>query len=234
MITSWALKSSRESGFEASRLLIKAATPFAYACSWCLAPSCCCFLGFTGLALDRAYRNSVEGGAAERLQIQVYLLLAALEQEAGEFFVIEDIQDPRYAAINSGLYGFVYDAAMTEMWRSDSALALSLPQGEQSQRMPDVGEAIFDTINDGNGERLFRFSYGILWEGIETPFSVSVAEVAAPYFSEIRDFRQSLGRWLGGAAALLLILLLILLRWDCVPLRAFLSSEISNKAVVSA
>ena len=185
------------------------------------------FFGLTGLALDRAYRNSVEGGAAERLQIQVYLLLAALEQEAGEFFVIEDIQDPRYAAINSGLYGFVYDAALTEMWRSDSALALSLPQGEQSQRMPEVGEAIFDTINDGNGERLFRFSYGILWEGIETPFSVSVAEVAAPYFSEIRDFRQSLGRWLGGAAALLLILLLILLRWGLRPL-ARLSLELRN------
>ena len=29
------------------------------------------FFGLTGLALDRAYRNSVEGGAAERLQIQV-------------------------------------------------------------------------------------------------------------------------------------------------------------------
>jgi two-component system, OmpR family, sensor histidine kinase PhoQ len=42
------------------------------------------FLGFTGVALDRAYRNSVEAGAAERLQVQVYLLLAALEQEAGE------------------------------------------------------------------------------------------------------------------------------------------------------
>ena len=185
------------------------------------------FLGFTGIALDRAYRNSVEGGAAERLQIQVYLLLAALEQEAGEFFVIEDIQEPRYAAINSGLYGFIYDAALTEMWRSDSALALSLSQGEQSSRIPEVGEAIFDTVIDSNGERLFRFSYGILWEGIETPFSVSVAELAAPYFSEIRDFRRSLGRWLGGAAALLLILLLVLLRWGLRPL-ARLSLELRN------
>ena len=185
------------------------------------------FLGFTGIALDRAYRISVEGGAAERLQIQVYLLLAALEQEAGEFFVIEDIQEPRYAAINSGLYGFVYDAALTEMWRSDSALALSLSQGEQSSRIPEVGEAIFDTVIDSNGERLFRFSYGILWEGIETPFSVSVAELAAPYFSEIRDFRRSLGRWLGGAAALLLILLLVLLRWGLRPL-ARLSLELRN------
>lgn len=185
------------------------------------------FLGFTGIALDRAYRNSVEGGAAERLQIQVYLLLAALEQEAGEFFVIEDIQEPRYAAINSGLYGFVYDAALTEMWRSDSALALSLSQGEQSRRIPEVGEAIFDTVIDSNGERLFRFSYGILWEGVETPFSVSVAELAAPYFSEIRDFRRSLGRWLGGAAALLLILLLVLLRWGLRPL-ARLSLELRN------
>ena len=185
------------------------------------------FLGFTGIALDRAYRISVEGGAAERLQIQVYLLLAALEQEAGEFFVIEDIQEPRYAAINSGLYGFVYDAALTEMWRSDSALTLSLSQGEQSSRIPEVGEAIFDTVIDSNGERLFRFSYGILWEGIETPFSVSVAELAAPYFSEIRDFRRSLGRWLGGAAALLLILLLVLLRWGLRPL-ARLSLELRN------
>ena len=160
------------------------------------------FLGFTGVALDRAYRNSVEAGAAERLQVQVYLLLAALEQEAGEFFVIEDIQDPRYASINSGLYGFVYDAAFVEMWRSDSALTLSFSsRGQQTQPMPGVGESVFETVIDATGEQLFRFSYGILWEGIESPCSVRVVELAAPYFSEIRDFRRSLGRWLGGAAA---------------------------------
>ena len=227
MTSSWPLKAvvQRSSGVQASRgtrYSLRARMLFVLSAVLLL------FLGFTGVALDRAYRNSVEAGAAERLQVQVYLLLAALEQEAGEFFVIEDIQDPRYASINSGLYGFVYDAAFVEMWRSDSALTLSFAsRGQQAQPMPSVGESVFETVIDATGEQLFRFSYGILWEGIESPFSVSVVELAAPYFSEIRDFRRSLGRWLGGAAALLLIVLLILLRWGLRPL-VRLSLELRN------
>ena len=47
---------------------------------------------------------------------------------------------------------------------------------------------------------------------------VSVLEVAEPYYVQIRNFRTSLGRWLGGAAVLLLGVLLLLLAWGLRPI----------------
>ncbi len=176
------------------------------------------FLGLTGIVLDQAFRNSVEAGAAERFQVQVYLLLAALEQEDGAFYVLQDIQEPRYSQLNSGLYGYVYGVDGKELWRSDSARTLSLDVVEQTASVPEVGQGIFELLTDYRGEQLFRFSYGILWEGSDSPYFVSVVELAAPYLSQIRDFRASLGRWLGGAALLLLMVLLMLLAWGLRPL----------------
>ncbi len=176
------------------------------------------FLSLTGLALDRAYRSSVESGAAERLQIHVYLLLAALERENDEFYVLEAITEPRFSLIDSGLYGFVHNQAQQELWRSESARMLPQLEGQSAAVLPDVGEAVFDELTANNGASLFRFTYGIQWEGETAPYAVSVLETADPYFSQIRDFRASLGRWLGGAAALLLGVLLLLLAWGLRPL----------------
>lgn len=176
------------------------------------------FLGLTGLALDRAYRSSVESGAAERLQIHVYLLLAALEREGGEFFVLETITEPRFTLIDSGLYGFVHDRAQRELWRSESARMLPQLAGLTEPVLPAVGEAVFDSLVGPDDSTLFRFTYGIQWEGEPTPYAVSVLEVAEPYYVQIRNFRTSLGRWLGGAAVLLLGVLLLLLNWGLRPI----------------
>ena len=53
------------------------------------------FLGLTGVVLDRAFRNSIEAGASERLQVQIYLLLAAAEFSDDEFYFLEDLREPR-------------------------------------------------------------------------------------------------------------------------------------------
>ena len=58
------------------------------------------FLGLTGLVLDSAFRNSIEAGAADRLQVQVYLLLAAADEEDGEFYFLEDLQEPRFDTVS--------------------------------------------------------------------------------------------------------------------------------------
>ena len=176
------------------------------------------FLGLTGFALDRAYRSSVESGAAERLQIHVYLLLAALERENGEFFVLETITEPRFTLIDSGLYGFVHDSAQQELWRSESGRMLPQLAGLAEQVLPAVGEAVFDSVIGSGDSDLFRFTYGIQWEGEPMPYAVSVLEVAEPYYVQIRNFRSSLGRWLGGAAVLLLGVLLLLLAWGLRPI----------------
>ena len=68
LTSSWPLKAvvQRSSGVQASRgarYSLRARMLLALSAVLLL------FLGFTGVALDRAYRNSVEAGAAERLQV---------------------------------------------------------------------------------------------------------------------------------------------------------------------
>jgi two-component system sensor histidine kinase PhoQ len=62
------------------------------------------FLGLTGFVLDSAFRNSLETGVTEQLQAQLYGLLAAVDEDAGEFYISENLREPRFSQLNSGLY----------------------------------------------------------------------------------------------------------------------------------
>ena len=177
------------------------------------------FLGLTGIVLDRAFRASVEAGAAERLQVQIYLLLAAAEEDNGEFYFLEALQEPRFSQLNSGLYGFISSSAYGIVWRSDSARTFSVPEEDYFQERVPVGETDFRRLSNAEGEVYFALSYGILWEDGISEYSFSVVENAAPYYSEIANFRTSLWYWLGGVAVLLLLIQFLLLRWGLLPLR---------------
>ena len=112
----------------------------------------------------------------------------------------------------------MHDRAQQELWRSESGRMLPQLAGLAKPVLPAVGEAVFDSVIGSGDSDLFRFTYGIQWEGEPTPFAVSVLEVAEPYYVQIRNFRTSLGRWLGGAAVLLLGVLLLLLAWGLRPI----------------
>ncbi|MEX0618884.1 MAG: ATP-binding protein [Pseudohongiellaceae bacterium] len=176
------------------------------------------FLGLTGMVLDRAFRDSIEAGVAEQLQLQIYLLLAYAEEEGGEFYFLEDLREPRFGRLNSGLYGFISSAVEGELWRSDSALDLQFQDNQVLQQHVATGETAFTTIRSADNEQLFAVSYGILWEDGESEYTFTVMETSEPYLSEISGFRASLWSWLGGVAVLLLALQLILMRWGLSPL----------------
>lgn len=177
------------------------------------------FLGLTGIVLDRAFRDSVEAGAAERLRGQIYLILGEVELADGEFYFLEDLPEPRFSQLDSGLYGFISQRALGELWRSDSARALSLTDPEILVQPLNEGESRFFTTYSGQGEELFVFQYGILWENGITEYCFTVMENSTPYYLEIRNFRNDLWAWLGGVAALLLIIQYLLLRWGLLPLK---------------
>lgn len=175
------------------------------------------FLGLTGMVLDRAFRESVEAGVAEQLQLQIYLLLAYAEEENGEFFFLEDLREPRFSQLHSGLYGFISSPARGEMWRSDSALGLVLEDSELLSGPVPTGETRFATTTSSDSEELFAVSYGVLWEDGEE-YVFTVMETSEPYMSEISSFRASLWSWLGGVALLLLVLQVVLMGWGLSPL----------------
>ena len=187
------------------------------------------FLGLTGLVLDSAFQSSIEAGAADRLQGQIYLLLAAAEEQDGEFYFLEDLQEPRFGQLNSGLYGFI-SAARGELWRSDSATTLQLGNMEFFNQKVEVGNTAFSTVQGGvgigqrgdraeQGKEFFVLSYGILWDDGLSEYKFSVVEDVTPYYSEISNFQASLWGWLGGVAVLLLCIQFFLLRWGLSPLK---------------
>lgn len=74
-----------------------------------------------------------------------------------------------------------------------------------------LGRKSFDSGNGGGPSP-------ILPDGI-TEYCFTVMESAAPYYAEIRNFRNDLWSWLGGVAALLLLIQFLLLRWGLLPLK---------------
>ncbi|MEZ5491484.1 MAG: ATP-binding protein [Gammaproteobacteria bacterium] len=176
------------------------------------------FLGLTGIVLDRAFRDSVEAGAAEQLQLQIYVVLSAIDEDDGDFFLLEDLREPRFGQLNSGLYGFISSPLRGVLWRSASALDLRLQDEAALGMNVPVGESVFSTTTSQDGEELFLVSYGILWEDGVNEYNFSVLETAIPYYSEISEFRASLWSWLGGVAVLLLVLQVVFLRWGLSPL----------------
>lgn len=177
------------------------------------------FLGLTGIVLDRAFRNSLETGVAEQLQVQIYVLLAAVEQDSGEFYFLQDLRDPRFSQLNSGLYGFVSAPDSGEKLRTRSALELNFSDYAPSWDGLETGETFFVRHTSPQGQEYFVASYAVVWENGENSYNFTVLESTTTYVNEVINFRESLWSWLGGVAFLLLVLQVVLLRWGLSPLR---------------
>lgn len=174
------------------------------------------FLGLTGVVLDAAFRDSALSAVRDRLQGQVYTLLASAELAAGgELAIPEALPEPRLSRPGSGLYAAVYGEDFR--WRSESALGLDLPW----RRDLAPGSTGFEGPLEAGDSAVFRFSQGVVWEqGGETArFTFNVAEDTGAFHEQVRHFRHTLWAWLGGAALLLLVLQWLLLRWSLRPLR---------------
>jgi two-component system sensor histidine kinase PhoQ len=179
----------------------------------------CIFLGLTGVVLDRAFRSSVEAGLAEQLQVQIYVLLSAVEEDQGEFYLIQDLREPRFTQLNSGLYGLVTNPLAGELLRTPSALEFDFSAAIGLWQDIGQGEIWFSRTRLDTGEEFFIAAYGVVWENGEDQYNFAVLESTNTYLVEVSNFRTSLWSWLGGVAVLLLILQVLLLHWGLSPLR---------------
>lgn len=177
------------------------------------------FLGLTGVVLDRAFRSSVEAGVAEQLQVQLYVLLAAVEEDAGEFYFLEDLREPRFTQLNSGLYALVNTPQQEELLRSPSALERDFDGLFARWSALGRGDTYFSREVAADGEEYFIAAYGVVWENGQDQYDFVVLESTGTYLAEVNNFRASLWSWLGGVAILLLVLQVLLLHWGLSPLR---------------
>jgi two-component system sensor histidine kinase PhoQ len=177
------------------------------------------FLGLTGIVLDRAFRSSIEAGVAEQMQAQIYVLLSAVEEDDGSFYFLQDLREPRFTQLNSGLYGLVSNPTAGEVLRTPSALEVDYEDLAELWQDVDRGDFNFSRAYAGDGEEYFVAVYGVIWENGASSYDFAVLESTSTYLAEVNNFRGSLWSWLGGVAVLLLVLQVLLLRWGLSPLR---------------
>lgn len=172
------------------------------------------FVAMTGLALDRAFRESADAAQRERLQALLYLLMGTLEVSPdGTLSVPLPLPEPRLSIPGSGLYAQVVGPTI---WRSESALGAEVPfgpplaPGEQKLALQTSAAGHFQTA-----------AQGVLWAIGENPVPLSL-HLAAPLAStgiEVQAYRKSLWSALAVMAFLLLCALVLVQRWGLRPLR---------------
>jgi two-component system sensor histidine kinase PhoQ len=187
------------------------------------------FLGFTGVALDEAFRETAISNLHERLENNAVAYLGDFEfTRDGELIEPSRQQAPdaRYLQPGSGLYAVVRGRSFH--WNSPSALGRALPEPEMlkpgERRFEDLPVAYTD--DKGLSHHLYRFSYGLAWEQGEVGqaptvirFTIAMYEDADNLQQQVGVFRRALWAYLGLAAVLLLLVQMIVLRWSLQPLR---------------
>lgn len=177
------------------------------------------FLGLTGLVLDRAFQESVAASVEERLQLQIYAVLGVAEPDAEANFFVPDLEEARFSQIDSGLYAFILDEFNMEIWRSPSAVNMSLADMELAAQNITPGQTLFGSVETQEQGRMSYAGYGAYWSSLGRTFSFVVMESVAPTDAEISEFRSNLWLWLGGLAVFLSLAQFALLRWGMMPLK---------------
>lgn len=176
------------------------------------------FIGLTGLALDKAFRESAESALQNRLQGYLFALLAAVDVDAtGRPRFSRSLPEARFTRPGSGLYARVIREDGKARLRSPSLLGLRLPPP------PAMPLATFRYQRlDLDARPHYQLSYAIRWELDEqrsVRFTFQVIEDMQAYDQQINQYRRSLWSWLAGAALLLLLVQAVILRWGLQPLR---------------
>ncbi|MGW8228263.1 MAG: ATP-binding protein [Gammaproteobacteria bacterium] len=176
------------------------------------------FTGLTGLALDKAFRQSAEAAMQDRLQGYLFTLLAAVDVDAeGIPRFSRTLPDARFDQPGSGLYARVDQPDHSITLSSPSLLGIELPP---LPHIP-VGQYQYDSIVF-NAEPHYRLAYRVRWEvasGRDIPLDFQISVDLKSYQQQIAAYRRNLWGWLGGAVVLLLLIQAWVLRWSLKPLR---------------
>jgi len=183
------------------------------------------FLGVTGVTLESAFRDTGLELVRERLQAQVYALLAAADPAPEGGLELGAVAEPRFSLPESGLYAQVRDGQGHTVWRSASLLGRDLRTATPA--LP--GDPLFSATHTSWGEDLFTLSYRVRWElgaSDERLFDLQVGESRRSFDERLTRFRHDLWLRLAALAAGLLLTQALVLTLGLGPVRR-LARELS-------
>ncbi|MCP4598448.1 ATP-binding protein [Neptuniibacter sp.] len=181
-----------------------------------------------GFALSRAYQYSLENSVQEKLQLQVYLLLGAVDLKKEHIQFPERLPEPRYDQTGSGLYAAIHGQKGQLLWRSLSSILLDdtqLSEVIESSSL-ETGEPKFEHLED---KQLFRHQLRIIWEEEQKERSLlfTVMESDAQLLRDVRTYNQHLTLWLSIIFLVALLAQTLILRWGLIPLR-YLAKDLKS------
>jgi two-component system sensor histidine kinase PhoQ len=184
------------------------------------------FLGLTGFALDRAFKDTATSSLRERLKSYASAYYAGSEiSRRLEFQPPYVPPDPRFVQPGSGLYAAATGPKID--WTSGSTLGRDLPLVSTLATGQTRMDGPMDVVDKSGGptEHVYRLAMGVIWEDgsgkdkREIPFVFNVFENTANLDQQISVFRRALWGYLGLAGLLLLGVQVLALRWSLQPLR---------------
>ena len=164
-----------------------------------------CFLGVTGIALDKAYRDSALTSHQQALVGYLYALLAASDvDENGLLNVQNNLLERRFSLPGSGLYASVISSeSAKQIWKSPSLLGIDLP----AIPLLKTGIMSFTQQENDSREGFFILNFGVAWQ-VNNDFNryvFTIAEDLQRYRDEINSYRKTMWFWLATLATLLLL-----------------------------
>ena len=177
------------------------------------------FMVLTAIALERAVVKRALQSEEDGLQLLVYSLLAAVDQDnSGLSITVSDerLFEPGMVIRNSGLYALLYDRRGHEIWRSES-ITTPFP----ASRELELGKWKFQVM-EHLGTPYFRLGFSLQWPDINNKlqrYDVVVWRNAVEYFEQLTRFRQTLWAWLIITISLLLVVMYFVTRWSLRPLQ---------------
>lgn len=181
------------------------------------------FLGLTGIALDKAFQNSLINNMEERMVRYAKVYWNEIEFDgAGSIDKsrIGNSPDARFDNFRSGLYAQI--EGRNTSWQSGSVVLFSLPAltpGEVG-REEFTGPVILRTGEDSS-IRAYQYTTTNELPSAAGPvvLTLRIYEDEQEILRQVVEFRQSLWIYLVVAGVLLVLVQIVILRWSLQPLR---------------
>jgi len=176
------------------------------------------FFGIAGVTLDRAYYVTAEEALIDRLQGQIYTLIATTGLDEHNNFLISDTTEEVLTFMaGPDLYAQIAFNNGKSLWRSHSLQQLRLNFATGLNR----NEMRFTKIASDTGQRFAALNYGVGWDDThrQQVYVYSVAEDLSGFENKIASYRNKLWGLLGGVGLVLLILQGTIMRWGLAPLQ---------------
>ena len=174
------------------------------------------FLGFMGLGLNNAFKQSVLSNAEDALRNQIILLLSNVDVFDNQLSVASELLEARLSQADSDLFAQISTTQNEVVWNSPSSLGISMPP-----LLSNLGEFRFYPNFLWEGQpSMYAMSLNVEWETEQgdMPFTIQVAERTIAYEKRLRAYRKQIIVWLGVLGTSLILLLLALLSWALRPL----------------